>query len=582
MRRYSKELSALVFILSLTPFLTASPRLSLSTHTVGTVNLPSGANGGEFVQATNLGDGVLALTPTSSAPWLSATVGPRGSCTSSGGNCYLISIALNTAALSPGMYVGSILLTDPNAVDSPQDIIITVNNATVPGGPVAFYVAPSGSSLSSDILPIFTVGTGVTGTISTQSGGNWLQFMKGGLSPYLIQVSACAGQAPGVYLGQVVISGSSVPTDNKTIGIRLTVTAAPIIELTNIRPVRLTSYEAGPAQFADSMFSNAGQNTLTITGASGSTPFLSASITGPNGLQITADPAGLIPGIYTGSITISSNAANNSLVSVPVQLVVAPVGQPVINSLGIVNGANGAPGALSPGGIGSIYGNQLAPTGTRSITTTTPLPRTLGSTQVLVNSVPAPLLYVAPGQINFQVPYSLQPGQLATVQVVSNGKAGNVRSLDIHAVVPSLLSLSPFIPGTYGVVVNSLDRSLTLPGGTTVPGFTSHPARPGDTITIYAIGLGQMSPSATEGEAALPSTASTVAGVTAVFGGGFFGASTSAVPSFTGLTPTAVGLYEVNVRIPDGTMLGDAVPVHVNVNGILSNTVYLAISSSGQ
>lgn len=579
MRRHFRNLSAFVFIL--TPLLTAAPRLSLSTNVVGTVNLPTGANGGEFVQAVNLGDGVLALTPQSSAAWLSATVGIRGSCTGAGGNCYLVSIALNTAGLAPGKYVGSILLTDPNAVDSPQDIIVTVNTASVPGGPIALYVAPSGSILSSDIVPIFTVGTGVTGTVSTQSGGNWLQFLKGALSPYFIQVAAQVGQAPGFYLGQVVISGSSAQTDNKSVVVRLTVTTDPIIDVTAIAPVRLTSYENGPIQYAQRSLNNTGLSALTINGLITSSSFLAASVSSSNSIRIAADPTGLLPGMYAGTIAITSNAANSALVSIPVQLLVAPVGQPLISTSGIVNAANGAAGALSPGGIGSIYGNQLAPTGTSASASSTPLARTLGSTQVLVNNVPAPLFYVAPGQINFQVPYSLLPGQLATVQVVSNGKTGNLRSLNITAVAPVLLSFVSFIEGNYGVVVNTADRSLTLPGGTMVPGYVSHPARPGDIITIYAIGLGQISTTAVEGQAALPSPVSTISGVTALFGGGFLGAGATATPLFTGLTPTAVGLYQINVRIPDNTPLGAAVPVSVSVGGVVSNTVNIAVSSTG-
>jgi uncharacterized protein (TIGR03437 family) len=70
--------------------------------------------------------------------------------------------------------------------------------------------------------------------------------------------------------------------------------------------------------------------------------------------------------------------------------------------------------------------------------------------------------------------------------------------------------------------------------------------------------------------------------VTVTFGGGFAGPTTAVNALFTGLTPTAAGLYQVNVRIPDDTTLGPAVPVSLVYNGIQSNFVYLAISADGK
>jgi len=46
---------------------------------------------------------------------------------------------------------------------------------------------------------------------------------------------------------------------------------------------------------------------------------------------------------------------------------------------------------------------------------------------------------------------------------------------------------------------------------------------------------------------------------------------------FAGLTPGAVGLYQVNARIPAGVTAGNAVPVVLIVSGITSNTVTIAV-----
>jgi uncharacterized protein (TIGR03437 family) len=44
-----------------------------------------------------------------------------------------------------------------------------------------------------------------------------------------------------------------------------------------------------------------------------------------------------------------------------------------------------------------------------------------------------------------------------------------------------------------------------------------------------------------------------------------------AQPFYQGLAPGFVGLYQVNVFIPAGAPLGDAVPIVIKQNGIASN-----------
>ena len=574
-----------VLLLTLSSIASAAPRLGLSATTIGTINtVPGQAGPSQTVQAYNFGDGNLSLSATSSASWLSATVGARAACGQAAGGCYPVTVALNTASLPAGAYTEFITLTDPNAIDSPQDIAVTVNTTGVPGS-ISAYTTASGGGGSSAIFNVFTTGTGVKGTVTTQSGGNWLTFLSGSggivpaASPWLIQVAAQVGQAPGTYTGTVVISGSSVASDNKTITVTYTITTAPIIQLNNTSTIRLTSYQGGGIQYSFVNFSNVGGGTLSITSATGSQKFLTGTASGSSVL-VAADPAGLAPGIYSGSIAITSNAVNNAQVSVPVQLVVAAAGQPLILAGGVVNAANGAAEPVSGGDIVAIYGNQLAPTGTSATNPSTPLAKTLGGVQVLVNGTPAPLFYVSPGQINFQVPYTVNGG--VTVQVVSNGQSGNIRSLNVTGAMPRLLFFVTFIQGGYGIVVNSADGSLTLPTGTNVPGFASHPAKPGDTLIVYGIGFGVTTPVAVEGQASNSSPLQSIAGATATFGGGFGGRPTSVNSAFTGLTPTAVGLYQANIPVPADTPLGPAVPLTLTVNGAISNSVVVAITATGK
>jgi uncharacterized protein (TIGR03437 family) len=50
-----------------------------------------------------------------------------------------------------------------------------------------------------------------------------------------------------------------------------------------------------------------------------------------------------------------------------------------------------------------------------------------------------------------------------------------------------------------------------------------------------------------------------------------------AVVHFAGLAPGFVGLYQVNVQIPDGLAPGPAVPLVLTQNGVASNRVTLAL-----
>lgn len=574
-----------VLVLTLSSVASAAPKLGLSATSVGPINTQPGQAGPtQTLQAYNLGDGNLTLTATASASWLSATVGSKTACGQAAGGCYTISIALNTAAVPAGNYTEFITVSDPNAVDAPQDIAVTVNTNGVQSS-ITAYITPAGNTGSSAIFPVFTTGTGVKGTVTTASGGNWLGFVNGSggiaqaAAPWLIQVTAQPGQAAGTYTGSVVISGSSVPSENKTVAVTLNVTNAPIIELNSRPTVRLSSYVGGSAQYSFVTFNNIGIGSLSITGATGSQPFLKGSVSG-NSVLITADPAGLAEGIHNGAITLSSNAANNAQVSIPVQLVVGPTGKPLILSGGVVNSANGAAEAVAGGDIVSIYGTQLAPAGTAAQNASTPLAKTLAGVQVLVGGVAAPLFYVSPGQINFQVPYTMTSA--TTVQVVSNGQSGNLRSLGVTGAMPRLLFFVSFIAGEYGVIVNAADGSLPLPSGTVVPGFATHPAKPGDTLVIYGIGFGPTNPVAVEGQAASGSPLQTIAGATATFGGGFSGSQATVDSAFTGLTPTAVGLYQANVVIPEDAPLGQAVPLTLRVNEVPTNSVKLAITATGK
>ena len=146
-------------------------------------------------------------------------------------------------------------------------------------------------------------------------------------------------------------------------------------------------------------------------------------------VAVTATPGTLAAGNYAGTITIQ--AAGN-VGSTPQTLnVTLSVGGPLVGPNAVVNAASYSTDAtLSPGSLASLFGLSLA--SSTAGATSLPLPATLGGVQVLVNGTPAPLLYVSPTQINFQIPYEALGGN-ATVVVVSGGIRGISNTLKLGA-----------------------------------------------------------------------------------------------------------------------------------------------------
>jgi uncharacterized protein (TIGR03437 family) len=591
MRRILLISTALLAVLC--PAANAAPRLVLSSGSVTVGPLAPGSNApAQGVEAKNAGDGALSLTATPSASWIAAAIGAAGPCRVLSGTCNQIAITLSTAALAAGTYDEFIMLTDPNAIDSPQEIAVNVIIAAVPDS-VTLYVGLYGSGVSAASSYIYPAST-VTGISSTTNGGSWLSFVPKGHSiialPDTIQVAAQPGQPAGTYTGTVVISGSTRASDNKTVQVTLVVSSSPVIDTTTVSTIQIQGFQGGGNFSAylsfnviiptGGVFSNGSSPIapLAVTGATASGAFLSAAVYNSNTISITADAGSLSPGIYRGTVTIASNAANNAAVSIPVIFTVYPTGPNVIFSGGIVNPSTYASEPFAPGEIVALFGLQLAAPGTNAQNPgLPPLATTLGSAQVLVNGVAVPLFYVGPLQINFQIPYSLVSGQIATVQVVSGGTPGNSRSITITATSPRLL----LFPGNYGIAFNS-DGSIPLPSSQVVPPFVSHPAKPGDVLVIYGVGFGQTSPAAVEGVAANSAPSLQNAAATTVdFGGpASLGVTTTAV--YSGLTPTAVGLYQINVTVPQHVPLSESVNVTANVGSATSNIFNIAISADGR
>jgi uncharacterized protein (TIGR03437 family) len=211
-----------------------------------------------------------------------------------------------------------------------------------------------------------------------------------------------------------------------------------------------------------------------------------------------------------------------------------------LDPTGIVNAASSAPftAGIAPGELLTLYGSNLA--AALAIAPAIPFPSTVGKVQVMINGVAAPIYYVSPSQISAIVPYGITGG-IASVQVINDGAASNRVTMFTSTTAPGIFTVPPGGLG-YGAVLHQ-DGSLVT---------TKNPAAIGETVSVFATGLGAVTPPITDGDAGpSPTLSFTSNTITATVGG------VKATVTFAGLAPQLAGLYQANVTIPAGVKAGD-------------------------
>ncbi|MGD1097828.1 MAG: hypothetical protein ABSB35_38300 [Bryobacteraceae bacterium] len=216
-----------------------------------------------------------------------------------------------------------------------------------------------------------------------------------------------------------------------------------------------------------------------------------------------------------------------------------------LNPTGVENAGSSAlfTAGISPGELIELYGTGLA-----STTTSNPLfPTTLGGVQVLINFRASPILSVSPTRIVALVPYELNgatnvPADIADIQILSSsGTRSNTISVLTSTTSPGVLTQS----------ANGLGLAAAQHSANYATITSANPAQIGETITLYLTGLGLVSPLINDG-AVGPTPASITVQPFDVYIGG-----QQATVVFSGLTPGAISLYQMNVVVPSGVSAGN-------------------------
>ncbi|HEY3440912.1 MAG TPA: hypothetical protein VGK29_09180 [Paludibaculum sp.] len=255
-----------------------------------------------------------------------------------------ITVVANPAGLPAGTYTASVTLQ--NAGSQPLQIPVTltvaagsqlgVNKSTLQF--VYHTVSGKGTSLSdstgaflhssSDQIVVTSTGNPLayTTSVTTSDGANWLIAAPTTSSTpdtLMVRVNP-AGLAAGTYTGTITLQAPAggVPV---AVSVQLIVSANPYIAPSSTA-LNLAAYSSAIAPVTLPLVLNAsgtvpyavfvtGGGWLSVNPANGNAPAT---------LTVSANPAGLPPGIYNGQLLLSSSSSANPTLTIPVTLTVSP------------------------------------------------------------------------------------------------------------------------------------------------------------------------------------------------------------------------------------------------------------------
>lgn len=180
------------------------------------------------------------------------------------------------------------------------------------------------------------------------------------------------------------------------------------------------------------------------------------------------------------------------------------------------------------------------------------------------------MFFAGNGQLNIQIPWELKGQSQATLTTTIGGITYKAITINLAPYAPGIYTMNGGVNGQ-GAIVSATTGQIVAPAGS-IAGLQTTPATKGDFLTIYCTGLGTVTIQPPSGDTApLSQLSYTQAKVTSIIGG------VSAPVTFAGLTPGDVGLYQVNVQLPDGVPIGAAIPLAISVGGVSSNQVTIAV-----
>lgn len=223
-----------------------------------------------------------------------------------------------------------------------------------------------------------------------------------------------------------------------------------------------------------------------------------------------------------------------------------------------LNAANFQTAILAPGTIASMYPAGGTFAASEAVANTVPLPTVLADTEVQFNDVPIPLYYAGPGQINYLVPMNAPTSGRAEI-VVLRKSTGQV-------VAAAPVQMGTVAPGFFTATATGRGQVAALNQDNTVNGPTNAIPR-GQVIQMYGTGLGFVAGAPPDGTPT-PSDRLYEGEKPDVFLNGLPVPAANVL--FSGLAPGFVGVWQLNVRVPDNVPPGNAISVLVRLRSVPS------------
>ena len=279
----------------------------------------------------------------------------------------------------------------------------------------------------------------------------------------------------------------------------------------------------------------------------------------PGTLTLTANPAGLAPGTYQSGLVIAAAGGPIGTIgpftTIPVTLnVTADPNAPAANLASVVDAASYLGGGVSPGEIVALFGTQLGPATLVSaqLDASGKFPSALAGSTVYFDNLPAPIIYISAGQMSVVVPYGVSGKNSTSVSVSINGKASTPLVLPVLPANPSIFTANASGSGQAA--------ALRASGSSTSITNSGNRLSAGDTLVLFATGLGALTPVVADGSliaASLP--VFTNSSIKVLLGGQI------ANVAYAGPAPSLVaGVAQLNVTVPQNLPSGQVSVVIVS------------------
>jgi len=435
---------------------------------------------------------------------------------------------------------------------------VTANPATISFGalthlPSAQQIVLTNNGSSSVALAISNNNShGAPGVATSFSQSN-VTLAAGASTTLTITLSGTV-PPPGSYSGAIAITGPNVSMQVPFLYIVPSGVAA------NMIPLAGNGYDGTIGDTTYAFFKLVDGNGLPVP----SSPITFSASPGARilGVDSTTDSYGIggvqvLLGSMPGTYTINAVSGGQKFAFTASARAV-----PSIFSNGFANAGSANPNtAVAPGSYISIFGSALSDVTDSSSTARLPL----AIDYVIVTfdvpsagiSVPGHLTYVSPSQVNVQVPWELEGQSSAQMKIAIDSSYSNVITLPLSNFAPAFFEVS-------SGAVAALDANYKTIGA-------SNPAVRGQSIALYANGLGPVSNTPPSGDPASTTTFSpTTATPTVTIGGA------AAPVSFSGLAPGFAGLYQINVTVPSTIAAGQQ-PIVVSIGGQTSKSSGISV-----